>query len=88
MFHLIQTREAFESRLKTMQGLEFMVAHEPTGPAQAGPDSGIWVIRKQVRRKVQGAADNVTVLGSYFMVGENIYMSPSIAKVLGSRLVC
>lgn len=107
MLHLIQTREAFESRLRTMQGLEFMVAHEPSPapvPAPEGADAnandglvepgtgtgtgtGIWVVRKQLRRKVPGAEDEVTVLACYFVVGENIYMSPSVANVLGSRLV-
>lgn len=93
MFHLMQTREAFENRLRTMQGLEFMVAYEPKQPAEpapaapAGDFSGIWVIRKQNRRKRQGYEDEVTVLSTYFLVGENIYMAPSVANVIGSRLV-
>lgn len=80
-----------------------VAAHEPTRSAQpasaaTGPtanmsspegDSGIWVIRKQMRRKGSGRDDDdeVTVLGCYFLVGENIYMAPSIANVIGSRLV-
>ena len=31
----IETRDAFEGRLKTMQGLEFMVAHDPLQQHQA-----------------------------------------------------
>ena len=93
MLHIIQTREAFEDRLRTMQGLEFMVAYEPKQPTEqvAGVaevhDSGVWVIRKQIRRKRQGYEDEVTVLSFYFVIGENIYMSPSVANVIGSRLV-
>jgi len=93
MFHLIQTREAFEGRLQTMQGLEFMVAYEPAQNAQqlngvdGGEDTGVWVIRKQNRRKRQGFEDEITILSSYFVVGENVYMAPSVANVLGSRMV-
>lgn len=93
MAHLMQTREAFEGRLRTMQGLEFSVAVEPSqkvAPVAGGAvqaNSGAWVIRKQMRRKRPGLEDEVTVLGTYFVIGENIYMSPSVGKVLGSRLV-
>ena len=50
MIRFVATREAFEAHLKTMSGLEFMVAQEPaeTGP---GMGTGVWVIRKQTRRK-------------------------------------
>ncbi|KAH0566267.1 hypothetical protein GP486_000342 [Trichoglossum hirsutum] len=93
MVHILQTREAFEARLRTMQGLEFMVAFEPP-PRTVGSQDGsenVWVIRKQNRRKRQGAAagaaeDEVTVLGSYFVVNENIYMAPSVGNVIGSKM--
>lgn len=94
MFHLIQTREAFEGRLRTMQGLEFMGAHEPAPSSQqasagSGDEAtGAWIIRKQYRRKVQGAEDEITILNTYFLVGENLYMAPSVGNVLGSRMVC
>ncbi|KAI9813794.1 MAG: Mediator of RNA polymerase II transcription subunit 6 [Pycnora praestabilis] len=93
MFHLIQTREAFEGRLKTMQGVEFIVASEPSQVAQQNPGSagaentGVWVIRKQNRRKRQGNEDELTVQSSYFVVGENVYMAPSVGNVLGSRML-
>ncbi|KAI9697978.1 MAG: Mediator of RNA polymerase II transcription subunit 6 [Candelina mexicana] len=92
MFHILQTREAFEGRLRTMQGVEFMVAHEPppltqpTTEPQGEVDSA-WVIRKQMRRKRQGYEDDITVLSTYFVVGENIYMSPTVGNLLGSRLL-
>ena len=69
-----------------MSGLEFMVAEQPaeTGP---GAGTGVWVIRKQTRRKRQGEEDEVIVHATYFVVGENIYMGPAFSDVLGSRMV-
>ena len=87
MLYLIQTREEFEGRLKTMAGLEFMVSHDPSNNGQQQDNSGVWVIRKQNRRKRGGYEDEVTVLSSYFVVGENIYMAPSVGNVIGSRMV-
>lgn len=86
MFHLVQTREAFEGRLKTMSGLEFIVAQEPS---EMAPDTGtgVWVINKQHRRKRHGMEDEVTVLATYYVVGEHIYMAPSMADILNSRIV-
>lgn len=87
MYHYIQTREAFEGRLKTMSGLEFIVGEEPaeTGP---GMGTGVWVIRKQTRRKQQYQEDDeITVHASFFVVGENIYMAPTLADILASRIV-
>jgi len=88
MLHILQTREAFEGRLQTMQGLEFMVAFEPSRSvgSQDGSEN-VWVIRKQTRRKRPGLEDEITVLGSYFVVNENIYMAPSVGLVINSVMV-
>ncbi|RYP73282.1 hypothetical protein DL771_003711 [Monosporascus sp. 5C6A] len=86
MFPVIQTREAFEGRLKTMSGLEFVVAQEPAEMAP-GTGTGVWVIRKQTRRKRQGGdEDDVTVHATYYVVGDNIYMAPTLADILGFRM--
>jgi mediator of RNA polymerase II transcription subunit 6 len=82
---VLQTLEAFEARLQTMQGTEFVLASEPT-PATTY-ESGIWVIRKQRRKKRANAPDEVTPLGSYFVIGENIYMAPTVGQVVMSRLL-
>lgn len=87
MFYLIQTRQAFEARLRTMQGLEFMVTADPSDNGTKTIENGVWVISKQNRRKVAGAEDLITPISSYFVVGENIYMAPVISQILGSRLV-
>ena len=86
MVPIVATREAFESHLKTMAGVEYMIAQEPAETAP-GTGTGVWVIRKQTRRKIPGREDELTVHASYFIVGENIYMAPSVFDILNSRLV-
>ncbi|KAK1766157.1 MED6 mediator sub complex component-domain-containing protein [Phialemonium atrogriseum] len=85
MQRLLETREAFEGRLKSMSGLEFVVAQEPADMAP-GTGTGVWVIRKQTRRKRAGSEDEITVHATYFVVGENIYMAPTLADVMSSRI--
>ncbi|KAL3432195.1 mediator of RNA polymerase II transcription subunit 6 [Aspergillus tetrazonus] len=91
--HFVETREAFEGRLKTMQGLEFMVAYDPLQAAAganaqfAHEPSNVWVIRKQTRRKRSGFEDEVVVLATFFVVGDCIYMAPSAASVIGNRIL-
>ncbi|KAK2764926.1 hypothetical protein FQN54_008623 [Arachnomyces sp. PD_36] len=97
--HFLETREAFEGRLKTMQGLEFIVAHDPLQytaaemaqkPDGAAPKepSNVWVIRKQTRRKRSGMEeDEVSVLSTYFVVGDTLYMAPPVSSVIGSRML-
>ena len=77
-----------------MQGLEFIVSFDPLeAAAQSNPNrfdfepNNIWVIRKQDRRKRSGMEDEVTVIATYFVVGDTIYMAPSVASVVGSRIV-
>ncbi len=70
-----------------MQGLEFMVAHDPSDNGTKPDITGVWVIRKQVRRKRPGAEDEITPISSYYVVGENVYMAASLGNILGARLV-
>ncbi|KAJ5180307.1 hypothetical protein N7492_003517 [Penicillium capsulatum] len=91
--HFVETRDAFEGRLKTMQGLEFVVSYDPLQAAAqsntrfAHEPSNIWVIRKQNRRKRSGMDDEVTVISTFFVVGDCIYMAPSVASVVGNRIL-
>ncbi len=79
-----------------MQGLEFMVAHDPLQQHQAlqqqnpqlHESSNVWVIRKQMRKKRPVGEDEVQILATYFVVGDSVYMAPSVLSVLGSRMVC
>lgn len=86
MAQFLATRELFEGRLRTMSGLEFVVAQEPaeTGP---GAGTGVWVINKQTRRKRQGEEDEIIVHSSYFLCDGTIFMAPSLADVLSMRIV-
>lgn len=96
--HFVETREAFEARLRTMQGLEFVVARDPlieavaenrNKPVSEMKEPGcVWVIKKQTRRKVQAQRDDIRVLGVYYVVGDSIFMAPSVAGVVGNRMVC
>ncbi|OBT48421.1 hypothetical protein VE00_01114 [Pseudogymnoascus sp. WSF 3629] len=86
MVNIVATREAFEGRLKTMSGLEYVVAQEPAETAP-GTGTGVWVIRKQTRRKRQGQEDDITIHSTYFVMGENIYMAPAFLDVVGSRML-
>ncbi|ORY71567.1 MED6 mediator sub complex component-domain-containing protein [Pseudomassariella vexata] len=85
MHQYLVTRDAFEGRLKTMSGLEYIVAQEPSvmGP---GAGTGVWVIRKQTRRKRANEEDEITVHSSYFVVGDNIYMAPTLADIMSYRM--
>lgn len=85
MYQYIQTREAFEGRLQTMSGVEFIVAEQPAQMAP-GTGTGVWVIRKQTRRKQPGEEDEIIVHSSYYVVGYNIYMAPTLADVLSFRM--
>lgn len=61
--------------LRNMKGIEFIVV------LQKEPE--MWVIRKQNRLTPHEAR----VLATYFVVGENIYMAPSIYSIVSSRLL-
>lgn len=88
MAYILETRQAFEDGLRKLQGLEFMVT---SSARDFGRDpvigEGQWVIRKQHRRKQPDGDDEITVHGTYFVIGENIYMAPSVYNVIGSKLV-
>lgn len=80
-------RDAFEKRLRTMQGLEFMVVAEPERKPD-GTDTGVYVLRKQNRRKRPGNHDDeLTVLATYYVIGENIYQAASLEDIVGNKIV-
>jgi mediator of RNA polymerase II transcription subunit 6 len=81
--HLLDNRQAFEDAVRNMTsgGLQFMVIGEPDN------DDGPWVIQKQQRTVQQGLEDEVEVLGTYWVVAEKIFMAPSVADILGSKIV-
>lgn len=96
-FDMIQNRVRFETELRKMAGIEYMVSEEPSIEKQS--TNPIWVIKKQEREKVrrkrkEGSKEweeEVTevsqVLGTYYVIGSLIYEAPSVEKVLQSKLV-
>lgn len=89
LWQMVMNREAFETQLRSMNGVEYMIVGEPQ-PVEPGSteDTGIWVIRKQDRRKRPNGNDEITVLGTYYLVGENMYQAPSVYDIVGNHLVC
>ena len=69
-----------------MSGLEFVIAQEP---AEMGPGTGtgVWVIRKQTRRKRPPEEDEITVHATYYVVGDNVYLASPMGDILGNRMV-
>ncbi|KAI5849597.1 MED6 mediator sub complex component-domain-containing protein [Morchella snyderi] len=81
----LATPELFNARLRRMTGVEYMLA---TGSS----DTGVWVIRKQLRRGVVRGEDgqeveDVSVLATYYVVGENVFMAPAVGAVLMNRML-
>lgn len=88
MLALMYDRSAFEARLRSMGGLEYIIVE---GPRSTTPEMNpVWVIRKQDREKsgAAGMPDSITVLGTYFCVAGNIYQAPGLKDMLSARVVC
>ncbi|OCL07527.1 MED6-domain-containing protein [Glonium stellatum] len=81
--HLLDNRQDFEDAVRKMTsgGLQFMVVGEPEN------NDGPWVIQKQQRTVQQGLEDEIEVLGTYWIVAEKIFMAPSVADILGSKIL-
>ncbi|KAH0350989.1 MED6-domain-containing protein, partial [Aureobasidium melanogenum] len=89
IWDMCRNRQAFETRLKQMNGVEYLIVGEPqpNPDPSLGPDTGIWVIRKQDRRKRPTQPDEITVLATYYLVGENMYQAPSVYDIVGNHLL-
>jgi mediator of RNA polymerase II transcription subunit 6 len=67
-----------------------VVVHDPIASKvryKDGKLSNIWVIQKQARRKRPGQEDEIMPLSMYYIVGDAIYQAPTIAKLIGNRMV-
>jgi mediator of RNA polymerase II transcription subunit 6 len=81
-------RKLLESRLDGMAGTEFRVVDGPeTSFGPGGMGNPVWVIRKQVREKKGDTYRVTAVEATYFVMGEFIYMAPSLEDILRVRLV-
>lgn len=101
-FQMTWDRRAFEDDLKRKRGVEYMISGEPAeakpvkdveGAEQGWAGSGktgVWNVRKQERSFVRardGVQEDLTTLGTYYLVGENMYQAPSVGDVVGNRLI-
>lgn len=59
-----------------MTGIEFAVVHE---------QPPVWIIQKRYRRGP--AIDDVNPIATYYIMGANVYQSPTIYSVIANRLV-
>lgn len=59
-----------------MTGIEFAIVHE---------QPPVWVIQKRYRRGP--AEDDVNPIATYYIMGANVYQSPTIYSVIANRLV-
>jgi mediator of RNA polymerase II transcription subunit 6 len=85
---LVWDRKALESKLDKMAGVEYRVVDGPeTSFGPGGMANPVWVIRKQVRTKKGEVFKVASVEATYFVMGEFIYMAPSLEDVLRVRLV-
>ena len=86
----VHDRKKFEAGLASRIGTEFMIVEgeDIQFDKEGNPvKGGVWVIRKQTRKKRWQQEDEVTVHASYFVVGENIYMAPRLSDMLACHIV-
>lgn len=89
-FGAIANRQSFEAQLRKIAGVEYVIVHDDLATKlrnETGEMSKVWAIQKQMREKRQGERDEVTPMAMYYIVGEAIYQAPTIAKMVGNRLV-
>ncbi|KAF7721098.1 Mediator of RNA polymerase II transcription subunit 6 [Apophysomyces ossiformis] len=73
---LRQSYEATVEALRKMTGIEFAVVHD---------HPPVWVIQKRYRRGP--ALDDVNPIATYYIMGANVYQSPTIYSVIANRLI-
>ena len=98
---LVWNRKKFEARLDKLAGTEYRVVDGPE--SSYGPDgrlkmeNPVWVIRKQIRTKRKEDPKKIgkdepgfkvtSVEATYFVMGEFIYMAPSLEDIIRVRIV-
>lgn len=94
-FDVVHDRQAFEANLRRNPGTEYVIVGEPQPipGAPTGEKNGMWVIRKQDRLREPKTLDphnpypSTQTLATYYIVGENVYQAPSVADVVGNRVL-
>ena len=93
-YNTANNRKLLENEMRKLKGDEYMIVGEPQliqSGEGAGQKNGMWVVRKQHRDRVRTVdgrmEEELTTLGTYYLVGENMYQAPSVGDVVGNRLV-
>ncbi|KAK5109258.1 hypothetical protein LTR62_007240 [Meristemomyces frigidus] len=76
-----------EESLRKLKGKQYVITEKPqqvkvSGQAALEP-SNVWVLREQERLDV----DETETRGTFFIVNENVYKAPSVADVVGNRML-
>lgn len=79
----IQSQQAFNDYLKNMIGVEYIPV---MGNEKSSEGPPVWVIRQQ--KRFGKKEDEVVRMNTFFVVGENVFMAPSVGEVMANKLVC
>nr|OQO24790.1 hypothetical protein B0A51_09415 [Rachicladosporium sp. CCFEE 5018] len=88
---LLHDRREFERHLAAANGVEYAFVEGETMEFNADGEvakGGMWVLRKQDRQKGVGpkGKDEVTTLGTYYLMGEKMHQAPAVGDVLSAKL--
>lgn len=92
----VHSRHLLEEGMRRQVGTEYMIVDEPKPAKDAremlpADTTGIWVVRKQDRQKVQQfdgrTAEELTTLETYYTLGQNMFKAASVADTIGNRLL-
>ncbi|KAK5730293.1 Mediator of RNA polymerase II transcription subunit 6 [Elasticomyces elasticus] len=92
LYRLYHDRAALEAALARSKGPEYVIAYGPQAVTDKGVPPGqksnIWVLRRQERLEAKDKSLSSTELrGTYYIVNESIYQAPSVADVVGNRML-
>nr|OQO30356.1 hypothetical protein B0A51_02023 [Rachicladosporium sp. CCFEE 5018] len=88
---LLHDRREFERHLAAANGVEYAFVEGETMEFNAEGEvarGGMWVLRKQDRQKGVGpkGKDELTTLGTYYLMGEKMHQAPAVGDVLSAKL--
>ncbi|KAI9657962.1 MAG: Mediator of RNA polymerase II transcription subunit 6 [Bathelium mastoideum] len=88
MAYLLFNRDAFERRLQEMPGIEYLIANDTPElrSLSSNEANDIWIIRKQDRKTGSFNAE-LEILGTYFIVNDNVFMASSLGDIINNRLL-
>ncbi|KAK3056097.1 Mediator of RNA polymerase II transcription subunit 6 [Extremus antarcticus] len=90
LFNMTWNRAAFEDDLKRKRGVEYMITGAPQAVKEGEEGwagSGKTGERSTTRGLNGRVEEDLTTLGTYYLVGENMYQAPSIADIVSNRVL-